>query len=246
MATTTAVSSPVELMGVNPKHPDSATTHPNRVLPKEALEQAKAIMQIWNDTVVPKIFPVANDLLHLADKLWHLEKKDHQYHPDTSESREDGGVDIINMDERVVTIRTKVEADWEKIVTETSTLCQKVEDLHERLVQCKENIRLALQLDPLCTKYLSAISRLPIFGRPYSDDQKELNHYYNHKFLAQYENATVEYQELCELQQMQPAQHNRKNRTLSTTTTTKKCPTNDETKDTSSATASNEIKSPIS
>jgi hypothetical protein len=175
-----ASSTPIELLGVNPKHPDAPTT----LSPEEAMEQARAAIHDWNETVLPKIRPIVEDLWHQANDLWQVEK--HEF------AKQDLKVDLPAVDD----IPHQFQGAWQSILSETAALQMQVDDLKMRLVKAKENIHHTLQVDPECAKYMSAILKLPFFSPPCPEALKELDHYYNYKFLHQYENAMVEYEEM--------------------------------------------------
>jgi hypothetical protein len=172
-----AAPSPIQVVGMNPNHPDAPTI----LSPEEAMEQAQAAIHDWNETVMPKISPIAEDLWHQASDLWHVEKNEPEKRKEEKESDE---------------IPHQFQDAWQGIFNETAVLKQQVEEKKTRLVNCKQNIQHALQADPECTKYMSAILKLPIFTPPCPEAQKELDHYYNNTFLHQYENAMEEYEEL--------------------------------------------------
>jgi hypothetical protein len=172
----------IEVLGVNPKHPDAPVT----LSPEEALEQACAAVHDWNETVLPNIRPIAEDLWHQANDLWQVEK-----HEFSKQDRKEG-----ERHPPVDEIPHQFQGAWQSLLHETAALKQQVEDLKVRLVKAKGDIQHTLQVDPECSKYRSAILKLPFFTPPCPEALRELDRYYNYKFLHQYENAMVEYEEM--------------------------------------------------
>lgn len=226
---------PIEKMGVNPKHPDyisplyhdhdvndnnhdpntNTTTnikkHCDHIIQQtyDIMDHAKIIMEQWNCTIMPTLYPKAKQLLHDANDIWKLEQQEFRHQEQEKNEiqkqkhNDDGKEEVVqDKDDEskppvvVKEIHTKYEHIWDHIIQETIDMQQQVQQIHDELVHCKEQINHALQVDPICTKYLNNISRLPIFGTPYRQDQKDLHHYYTHQFLPYYETAMTEYHEL--------------------------------------------------
>jgi predicted RNase H-like nuclease (RuvC/YqgF family) len=175
METTTSAYHPptsdgVETMGVNPKCPNEMEdSNPIRVM-----ETARRSMDEWNATILPKLQPQIQHLLQqvhtLKDKL-HMKQETPEHAKETC-------------------------ATLKQIMVETIVHEQQIQKLYTRLHDCKQQVQQAMEVNPLCTKYLSGISRLPIFGkagRTKTTHQMELEHYYQYLFLPQYETAMIEY-----------------------------------------------------
>ena len=171
-------SAGVERMGVNPKHPEYSSTELIDHDPIHIMEQAKQIMEEWNTTIAPKVTPRVNALLQQVTDMKHqLDAKEN----------------VIQSDERA---KQTMQTELGIIFDESIAIEKQIQKLYDRLHTCKGRIHDALEGNPLCTKYLSPIVKLPIFGRVSNktEHQHTLDHYYQHVFLHQYETATMEYQ----------------------------------------------------
>jgi regulator of replication initiation timing len=143
------------------------------------MEHAKHVIEEWNTTIVPKIIPKVESMLQQVTDMKHQidSKENNVMFPN------DRAKDVIH-------------AELGIIFDETMHIEKQIQKLYDRLHTCKGQIHDALEGNPLCTKYLSPIVKLPIFGRVSNktEQQEKLDHYYQHDFLHQYETATLEYQ----------------------------------------------------
>ena len=181
----------IERMGVNPKHPEYSSDDQMRMMkeherPIYIMEESKRVMEEWNTTIVPKIIPRVHTLLQQV--------KDMKHRTDAKENV------VHHQDQRT---RETIKAELGMILEETIALERQIQTVFNQLRTCKQQIHDTLEGNPLCTKYLSAISKLPVFGRVsstshHNKEHKTLDHYYQHHFLHHYETATVEYQQVSD------------------------------------------------
>lgn len=189
MATTTTnyhhpSTAGMERMGVNPKHPEHTSTI-------HVMEESKLVLEEWMTTVAPKTMPRIQILVQLVTDLKNTVQrhihKENVKHPENSTTTNHSNMKATHVELRM-------------LFDEAIAIEQKIQTLFNRLHTCKGKIHDALEGNPLCTKYLSSISKLPIFGRvtQKTEHQMTLDHYYQHDFLPHYETATVEYQEVMD------------------------------------------------
>jgi hypothetical protein len=183
----------IEGVGINPKHPfddeDNDVHNPDRVLLK-----AKCIIEEWNTTVVPKMRPVVLQLLQQVNEI-----ENYSYNTDDMKTVNDENQQ--NRKFNKFNDNNESNGKYDEIVNQTESIQRNINELHDRLHSCKLNIHHVLEVNTLHTKYLSPISKLPIFGKvcQKTEGQIELDHYYQQHFLHQYETANVEYREVDDI-----------------------------------------------
>jgi hypothetical protein len=195
----------IERMGVNPKHPEYSSstelnmdqntntnepcTNDDRRHPIHVMQESKLVLEEWMTTIVPKTMPRIQALVQQVTDLKNTTPR--QNHKENVEHPQNKKTNHINV---------TMNAELASIFDQAIAMEQQIQTLFNRLQVCKGSIHDALEGHPLCTKYLSSISKLPIFGRVYqkTKDQVTLDQYYQHDFLPHYETATVEYQEVMD------------------------------------------------
>ena len=172
----------IEHLGVNPKHPEySSTEFHDHHNPIHIMGESKQAMEEWMTNIVPKVMPQVSTLLQQVTDMKHTAD-----HPDG----------------RIKDDVMKTELGT--IFHQTIAFEKQMQKAYDRLRSCKVLIHDVLEVNPLYTKYLSSISKLPIFGRvgtknstgttSTTEQHKVLDQYYQQDFLHQYETAMMEYQ----------------------------------------------------
>jgi len=158
----------------------------------ELLKEAEDSLSDWKN-VHNECKEPADDLYYYAEELWvEDQKKWNEARHNVMKNK----CSIEEFDEIVQALQQKQAPVWDILLKKEIELRDRLTPIHNRLKIVEQDIKKAVQTDPLTGKYINPLARL-VGGRLVHQDQRELLHFYETKLHRQMQDAAEEFDLLC-------------------------------------------------